>query len=186
MIYILQWIFSYLVQTSPIEGEEDVCVGLITKSSNPSLVDPTTEAIGSNRPIDLAPECNIDNKIQVTEETNDRRDLSNINSKNYTNCNQNDRENDEKASGSAELIHRRMTRSCQLGKKLSFKWATGTGPRIVCVREYPTEIQFRALEQVSLSPREPESPIPRPSPPRIPPIQSPANEGCKKLSKLNS
>ncbi|CAN6680825.1 unnamed protein product [Malus baccata var. baccata] len=38
-------------------------------------------------------------------------------------------------------------------KRLSCKWTTGTGPRIGCVRDYPTELQFRALEQVNLSPR---------------------------------
>ncbi|KAG0458408.1 hypothetical protein HPP92_023565 [Vanilla planifolia] len=43
--------------------------------------------------------------------------------------------------------------SCQLGEKLSFKWTTGVGPRIGYVRDYPSEIQFRSLEQVSLSPR---------------------------------
>eukprot|EP00268_Persea_americana_P005236 TRINITY_DN11756_c1_g2_i1.p1 TRINITY_DN11756_c1_g2~~TRINITY_DN11756_c1_g2_i1.p1 ORF type:complete len:576 (+),score=125.71 TRINITY_DN11756_c1_g2_i1:96-1730(+) len=42
---------------------------------------------------------------------------------------------------------------CQLGKQLSCKWTTGAGPRIGCVRDYPTELQFRALEQVNLSPR---------------------------------
>ncbi|XP_042521341.1 IQ domain-containing protein IQM1-like [Macadamia integrifolia] len=40
-----------------------------------------------------------------------------------------------------------------LGKRLSCKWSTGTGPRIGCVRDYPAELQFRALEQVNLSPR---------------------------------
>ncbi|XP_009606360.1 IQ domain-containing protein IQM1 [Nicotiana tabacum] len=40
-----------------------------------------------------------------------------------------------------------------LAKHLSNKWTTGTGPRIGCVRDYPTELQFRALEQVNLSPR---------------------------------
>ncbi|KAJ4822920.1 IQ domain-containing protein iqm2 [Turnera subulata] len=43
--------------------------------------------------------------------------------------------------------------SYQLGKQLSFKWTTGAGPRIGCVRDYPSELQFRALEQVNLSPR---------------------------------
>ncbi|XP_077209939.1 IQ domain-containing protein IQM2-like [Tasmannia lanceolata] len=43
--------------------------------------------------------------------------------------------------------------SYQLGRQLSFKWTTGAGPRIGCVRDYPTEIQFRTLEQVNLSPR---------------------------------
>lgn len=43
--------------------------------------------------------------------------------------------------------------SYQLGKQLSCKWTTGAGPRIGCVRDYPSELQYRALEQVNLSPR---------------------------------
>ncbi|XP_022730107.1 IQ domain-containing protein IQM2-like [Durio zibethinus] len=43
--------------------------------------------------------------------------------------------------------------SYQLGKQLSCKWTTGAGPRIGCMRDYPSELQFRALEQVNLSPR---------------------------------
>uniref|UniRef100_A0ACD5TUY5 Uncharacterized protein n=1 Tax=Avena sativa TaxID=4498 RepID=A0ACD5TUY5_AVESA len=44
-------------------------------------------------------------------------------------------------------------RSYQLGQQLSSRWTTGAGPRIGCVRDYPPELQFRSLEQVSLSPR---------------------------------
>ncbi|RWW34688.1 hypothetical protein GW17_00000541 [Ensete ventricosum] len=48
------------------------------------------------------------------------------------------------------------------------KWTTGVGPRIRCVRNYPTDLQFKALEQVSLSPRSVPSPVgnngPIPSP----------------------
>ncbi|XP_040999349.1 IQ domain-containing protein IQM2-like [Juglans microcarpa x Juglans regia] len=44
-------------------------------------------------------------------------------------------------------------KSYQLGKQLSFKWTTGAGPRIGCVRDYPSKLQFQALEQVNLSPR---------------------------------
>lgn len=63
----------------------------------------------------------------------------------------------------------------ELRRALSFKWTTGTGPRIGCVREYPAELQFQALEQVNLSPRMPMAgsstsccPIPSPRPyPRI-------------------
>nr|GMD50540.1 IQ domain-containing protein IQM4-like [Ipomoea batatas] len=59
-----------------------------------------------------------------------------------------------------------------LAKHLPSKWSTGTGPRIGCVRDYPTELQFRALEQVNLSPRVVNGgfinygpvPSPRPSP----------------------
>lgn len=44
-------------------------------------------------------------------------------------------------------------KSLQLGKQLSCKWTTGAGPRIGCVRNHPPELQFRALEEVNLSPR---------------------------------
>ncbi|GFY98470.1 calmodulin-binding family protein [Actinidia rufa] len=40
-----------------------------------------------------------------------------------------------------------------MARHLSCKWTTGAGPRIGCVRDYPSELQFRALEQVNLSPR---------------------------------
>ncbi|TXG61589.1 hypothetical protein EZV62_012952 [Acer yangbiense] len=47
-----------------------------------------------------------------------------------------------------------------VSKRLSCKWTTGTGPRIGCVRDYPTDLQSRALEQVNLSPRVVNGPIP--------------------------
>ncbi|KAG6790933.1 hypothetical protein POTOM_000040 [Populus tomentosa] len=40
--------------------------------------------------------------------------------------------------------------SYQLGSQVSSKWTTGAGPRISCIRDYPSELQFRALEQVNL------------------------------------
>ncbi|KAI4377447.1 hypothetical protein MLD38_015070 [Melastoma candidum] len=57
-------------------------------------------------------------------------------------------------------------------RRLSCRWTTGTGPRIGCVRDYPAELQTRALEQVNLSPRVAHGPFvgfgpipsPRPSP----------------------
>ncbi|GAB4835117.1 hypothetical protein Ancab_000026 [Ancistrocladus abbreviatus] len=68
-----------------------------------------------------------------------------------------DEENKEE-SIPEEAIFRRInshkeTKSYQLGRQLSCKWCTGAGPRIGCVRDYPSELQFRALEQVNLSPR---------------------------------
>ncbi|KAF7121159.1 hypothetical protein RHSIM_Rhsim13G0231400 [Rhododendron simsii] len=48
--------------------------------------------------------------------------------------------------------HKRLN-SFQLGKQLSCKWTTGAGPRIGCLRDYPSKLQFHALEQVNLSPR---------------------------------
>ncbi|XP_076890614.1 IQ domain-containing protein IQM1-like [Bidens hawaiensis] len=57
----------------------------------------------------------------------------------------------------------------QEANRVSSKWASGMGPRIGIVRDYPTELQFRALQQVHLSPRiSPGNfgpiPSPRPSP----------------------
>ncbi|XP_020228208.1 IQ domain-containing protein IQM1 [Cajanus cajan] len=55
-------------------------------------------------------------------------------------------------------------------KPLSIKWTTGVGPRIGCVREYPTKLQVKALEQLHLSPRvnlgkvASKAPIPSPRP----------------------
>ena len=63
-------------------------------------------------------------------------------------------------------------RSYQLGQQLSFRWTTGAGPRIGCVRDYPPELQFRSLEQVSLSPRAGAGP-PRKSPCAPPLVSSP-------------
>ncbi|CAH8381632.1 unnamed protein product [Eruca vesicaria subsp. sativa] len=57
-------------------------------------------------------------------------------------------------------------------KRFMCKWSTGNGPRIGCVRDYPMDLQIRALEQVNLSPRVVNGkmglfgpvPSPRPSP----------------------
>ncbi|KAF0933340.1 hypothetical protein E2562_017962 [Oryza meyeriana var. granulata] len=81
-------------------------------------------------------------------------------------------EEDELVEVPEELILNRINskkamKSYQLGKQLSFQWSTGAGPRIGCVRDYPSELQFRALEEVSLSPRGGRSTrfsSPRPSP----------------------
>ncbi|XP_026449296.1 IQ domain-containing protein IQM1-like [Papaver somniferum] len=53
----------------------------------------------------------------------------------------------EETNGNAE------PQKFDLAKRLSCKWSTGTGPRIGCVSDYPTELRFRALEHVNLSPR---------------------------------
>lgn len=44
-------------------------------------------------------------------------------------------------------------KSYQLAQQLSSKWTTGAGPRIGCMRDYPSELQVRVLEQAHLSPR---------------------------------
>lgn len=65
-----------------------------------------------------------------------------------------------------------ITLSVELGERLPCNWTTGAGPRIGCVRDYPSTLQCRALEHVNLSPRVTPSPngnkgpipSPRPSP----------------------
>ncbi|RYR16849.1 hypothetical protein Ahy_B03g061718 [Arachis hypogaea] len=68
-----------------------------------------------------------------------------------------DGESDEETVPEESILKRinshKGMKSYQLGKQLSCKWTTGAGPRIGCVRDYPSELQFRALEQVNLSPR---------------------------------
>ncbi|KAJ7975945.1 IQ domain-containing protein [Quillaja saponaria] len=43
--------------------------------------------------------------------------------------------------------------SYQLAQQLSSRWTTGAGPRIGCMRDYPSQLQFRVLEHANLSPR---------------------------------
>ncbi|TMW86157.1 hypothetical protein EJD97_021850, partial [Solanum chilense] len=44
-------------------------------------------------------------------------------------------------------------KSFQLGKQFSSKWSTGAGPRIRCLRDYPSQLQSHALEEANLSQR---------------------------------
>ncbi|XP_043690963.1 IQ domain-containing protein IQM2-like [Telopea speciosissima] len=69
-----------------------------------------------------------------------------------------DHEESEEEICPKELILQRINshkemKSYQLGKQLSCKWTTGAGPRIGCVRDYPSGLQSRVLERVNLSPR---------------------------------
>lgn len=65
----------------------------------------------------------------------------------------------EQEEGEGTRLIRRRTNfrkenlSLQLGNQLTCRWTTGAGPRIGCVRDSPSELRFRALEEVSLSPR---------------------------------
>lgn len=47
----------------------------------------------------------------------------------------------------------KRSESCQFLKQLSGTWSTGAGPRIGCLRDYPSELQSHALEEANLSPR---------------------------------
>jgi hypothetical protein len=73
------------------------------------------------------------------------------------------------------------------------KWTSGAGARIGCVRDYPAELQSRALEQVNLSPNRPAAqpwpiPSPRPSPrirlsPRVQYMGMAASPGVRPLKQ---
>ncbi|KAI9102904.1 hypothetical protein K1719_023343 [Acacia pycnantha] len=43
---------------------------------------------------------------------------------------------------------------------IKYYWSTGAGPRIGCVREYPTNVQLQALQHLHLSPRLTKNPNP--------------------------
>lgn len=68
-----------------------------------------------------------------------------------------DEEEDEKPIPNEKIMKRidshKGMKSYQLAQQLSSKWSTGAGPRISCIRDYPSELQFRVLEQANLSPR---------------------------------
>ncbi|XP_022720799.1 IQ domain-containing protein IQM1-like [Durio zibethinus] len=61
-----------------------------------------------------------------------------------------DHGNEENCEGNKSVD---KTVAFDLGKAVKYKWSTGVGPRIGCVRDYPAQLQFKALEQVNLSPR---------------------------------
>ncbi|XP_017695964.1 IQ domain-containing protein IQM2-like [Phoenix dactylifera] len=107
--------------------------------------------------------CTADQKRSVSDGDDQAVEDSSASEQQYMFRKQNlfaeEQEEDEDASVPQELILRRINskkgmKSYQLGKQLSCKWTTGAGPRIGWVRDYPSELQFRALEQVNLSPRE--------------------------------
>ncbi|KAJ6361986.1 hypothetical protein OIU78_002401 [Salix suchowensis] len=82
-------------------------------------------------------------------------------------------------------------KSYQLAEHLSSKWTTGAGPRIGCMRDYPSELQFRVLEHANLSPRSrSDNPSPRTSSRFSPKVSSPMvltpASMCKETSSRSS
>ncbi|CAO2841528.1 unnamed protein product [Amaranthus hypochondriacus] len=75
---------------------------------------------------------------------------------------------DNEEAKPAEVTKDDQDPAFSFARHLSCKWVTGNGPRIGCVRDYPLDLQSRALEHVNLSPRvTPGSffgPIPSPRP----------------------
>ncbi|CAA3026172.1 Hypothetical predicted protein [Olea europaea subsp. europaea] len=79
-----------------------------------------------------------------------------INQEHNTSHQEHDETNEEIISEESipqRINSRKDMKSFQLGNKLSCKWSTGAGPRIGCLRDYPSRLQCHALEQVNLSPR---------------------------------
>lgn len=68
-----------------------------------------------------------------------------------------DEEEDQKPVPKDKIMRRidshKGMKSYQLAQQLSSKWSTGAGPRISCMRDYPSELQFKVLEQANLTPR---------------------------------
>lgn len=68
-----------------------------------------------------------------------------------------DAEENEKPVPKEKIMQRidshKGLKSYQLAQQLSSKWSTGAGPRIGCMRDYPSELQARILELANLSPR---------------------------------
>ncbi|RZR94688.1 hypothetical protein BHM03_00023432 [Ensete ventricosum] len=77
---------------------------------------------------------------------------------------------EQESSGSEETMG--GEKASELGERLPCTWTSAAGARIGCVRDYPTDLQSKALEKVNLSPRVAVSPgghrapvpSPRPSP----------------------
>ncbi|CAI9776745.1 unnamed protein product [Fraxinus pennsylvanica] len=91
-----------------------------------------------------------------TAEESFASELHSINQEHNKSHQEHDETNEEIISEQSILqrinSHKDM-KSFQLGNKLSCKWSTGAGPRIGCLRDYPSRLQCHALEQVNLSPR---------------------------------
>uniref|UniRef100_A0A803NY63 Uncharacterized protein n=1 Tax=Cannabis sativa TaxID=3483 RepID=A0A803NY63_CANSA len=76
-------------------------------------------------------------------------------------------------SGNSLSVPNGLKRSNETKMELSMgssssKWCTGAGPRISCVREYPSRLQFDALQHLTISPRTRPNSILIPSPRPIP------------------
>ncbi|XWS43294.1 hypothetical protein CRYUN_Cryun16bG0090500 [Craigia yunnanensis] len=100
------------------------------------------------------PESPIKDGYETAEEFLSEEDLL------FTKINlfgEDDDEEDDKPIPKEKIMKRidshKGLKSYQLAQQLSSKWSTGAGPRISCMRDYPSELQFRVLEQANLSPR---------------------------------
>ncbi|TVU46846.1 hypothetical protein EJB05_06418, partial [Eragrostis curvula] len=136
------------VKMSPAEEDEEFWGSLRRIRSESEKTEDTTTAPEETGPSQI-PDA-VDTASAEVEETAETTAESSEDTE--------DQEESEKAPVPRAKILERINskkgmKSYQLGKQLSFKWTTGAGPRIGCVRDYPSELQLQALEQVNLSPR---------------------------------
>ncbi|XP_042471103.1 IQ domain-containing protein IQM2-like [Zingiber officinale] len=155
------------VKKSPTEEDGELCIRLRHSRSELNLAElnvalgeasPDGTKFGEEKPGASLGISDLDKPIIIdrskeSEEEMDESKLSVKEPNRDSSCTE-----DEHTLTSSEFNFRRINskrviRSYQLGKKLSCKWTTGAGPRIGCVRDYPSELQFRAMEEVNLSPR---------------------------------
>jgi hypothetical protein len=143
--------FANSLQMSPAEEDEEFWGSLRRVTSESEKTQDQTAAPEETGPCQTLPEAvnNGSTEVEKCDEgmAAERPDSS-----------EDDQEAAEQAPVPREKILQRINskkemKSYQLGKQLSFKWTTGAGPRIGCVRDYPSELQVQALEQVNLSPR---------------------------------
>ncbi|OEL31326.1 IQ domain-containing protein IQM2 [Dichanthelium oligosanthes] len=129
---------------------------LVTEATTPEEVSVSEHAETRTNPRPIATVTRQDSSEDAVENaetstTSDRASSEDGQEGNH------DGEDDSTAVPREKILQRisskKETKSYQLGKQVSFKWTTGAGPRIVCVRDYPSELQLRALEQMHLSPR---------------------------------
>ncbi|KAK4797715.1 hypothetical protein SAY86_030041 [Trapa natans] len=77
-------------------------------------------------------------------------------------------------------------KSYQLAQQLSCKWTSGAGPRIGCMRDYPTELQAQVLQQANLSPRAATVLLRSPRPAVTPPVSAPISAAGRHPSRFGT
>lgn len=82
-------------------------------------------------------------------------------------------DSDKQGNGTEKKVGKAL--AANLNDRLPCKWTTASGARIGCVRDYPVDLQSKALEQVNLSPRVT-------SPPKVLPVPSPRPSPGLRLS----
>ncbi|RWW09962.1 hypothetical protein GW17_00026520, partial [Ensete ventricosum] len=80
------------------------------------------------------------------------------------------KEEPKEPKGQGDASREKAAMAFDLGRRLSCRWSTGAGARIGCVRDYPADLQSKALEQVNLSPRVVASPAAN----KVPPVPIPS------------